>query len=378
MGKNSIKKRKNSSKGETPKSTRSTKEQKTEGNSNSSKSQLSPTGNIDSSNGYFSTLLNIDNNSVFEQNYNGFDQGPIMDGNTSFNGQQQYVHMQNMGQYVANVPNQGINGFTHVNMQRDNAPHSPMSGIPPQSMRSVTNADILNFMESKFEEMNKRLGKLENLEKKVTDIDSKLNKLWSDLDKRVTINSDKINSLEENVSSHYFDVDSAREELSNIREENQMLKSSICELQAKSMINNLIIGGIKETNITETEEQTLINVQKYMKDDLKIPDQELSGIEIESVRRFGVRRSNKPKNIIVCFKNFKTKQFVKSFKDNINTRESGLFMHDQFPPEVVAQRKKLIPIMKKAREDGKDAYIKYNKLIVNGTVYMNGPYGKIA
>ena len=53
-------------------------------------------------------------------------------------------------------------------------------------------------------------------------------------------------------------------------------------------------------------------------------------------------------------------------------------MHDQFPPEFVAQRKRLIPIMKKARADHKEAYIKYNKLFVDGSIYTTGPYGTVA
>ena len=52
-----------------------------------------------------------------------------------------------------------------------------------------------------------------------------------------------------------------------------------------------------------------------------------------------------------------------------------MFMHDQYP--VVAYRKKLVPILKHAKDDGKEAYIKYNKLIVDGAVYTDGDYGKV-
>ena len=52
-------------------------------------------------------------------------------------------------------------------------------------------------------------------------------------------------------------------------------------------------------------------------------------------------------------------------------------MHDQYPPEVIAQRKKLLPILKAAKQDNKDAYIKYNKLIVDGREYTGGKYGNI-
>ena len=33
--------------------------------------------------------------------------------------------------------------------------------------------------------------------------------------------------------------------------------------------------------------------------------------------------------------------------------------------------------MKIAKDDGKEAYIGYNKLIVNGRNYTDGPYGRV-
>ena len=36
----------------------------------------------------------------------------------------------------------------------------------------------------------------------------------------------------------------------------------------------------------------------------------------------------------------------------------------------------MIPFMKLAKDDGKEAYIKYNR-IVDGEVYRDGAYGKI-
>ena len=62
------------------------------------------------------------------------------------------------------------------------------------------------------------------------------------------------------------------------------------------------------------------------------------------------------------------KDMVKSFRKHLDTKKTGHFMHDQYPPEVIVQRKKLIPIMLKARQDGNESYIKYNKMYVEGSV----------
>ena len=53
-------------------------------------------------------------------------------------------------------------------------------------------------------------------------------------------------------------------------------------------------------------------------------------------------------------------------------------MHDQYPQEIVEERRRLIPIMLKARKAKKDAYIKYNKLFVDGKLNTNGEFGNVA
>ncbi|XP_052820056.1 uncharacterized protein LOC128245877 [Mya arenaria] len=70
------------------------------------------------------------------------------------------------------------------------------------------------------------------------------------------------------------------------------------------------------------------------------------------------------------------KASFKTLRANIPDR-SGKYMHDQFPPSVADQRRKLVPIMLAARKDGKDAYMKYNKLFVDGQIYTDGKFIEI-
>ena len=71
----------------------------------------------------------------------------------------------------------------------------------------------------------------------------------------------------------------------------------------------------------------------------------------------------------------KYKTYVKSLREKLE--ETDKFMHDQYPADVVAHRKELVPILKRAKADGKQAYIKYNKLLVAGEVYSDGACGKV-
>ncbi|KAH3801049.1 hypothetical protein DPMN_154693 [Dreissena polymorpha] len=45
---------------------------------------------------------------------------------------------------------------------------------------------------------------------------------------------------------------------------------------------------------------------------------------------------------------------------------TGFNVFEQFPPDVVAKRRKLLPKMKEEREKGKRSWIAYDTLYVNG------------
>ena len=165
-----------------------------------------------------------------------------------------------------------------------------------------------------------------------------------------------------------------RNDISDLQKQSQTLKDTLTDMQAKSIINNLIIGGLDEVEegMAEDVEHT---VRSFMLDDLKIPRERIVEIKFERVQRTGLRTLNRYRKVLAVFSDTKDKTYVKTFRKHLENTDK--FMHDQYPPEIVAYRKKLIPFMKLAKDDGKDAYIKYNRLIVNGEVYKDGVYGKI-
>ena len=140
------------------------------------------------------------------------------------------------------------------------------------------------------------------------------------------------------------------------------------------MINNLIIGGTEESD-QESETQLENSVRSFFSDQLKIPEEKGNDIQFERIHRTGVKRASKPRNIVAVFMSKRDKDYVKSMRPGL--RDTVFYMHDQYPTEILEQRKKLLPILKKAKSDNKDAYIKYNKLIIDGKIYTEGSYGKV-
>ena len=195
-----------------------------------------------------------------------------------------------------------------------------------------------------------------------------------ELDERVVKNAENITSITERVEMNDFEMEKAREEVQKLSEENGKLKQSLNDIQSKSMINNLIIGGIEESD-QESETQLENSVRSFFSDQLKIPEEKGNDIQFERIHRTGVKRASKPRNIVAVFMSKRDKDYVKSMRPGL--RDTVFYMHDQYPTEILEQRKRLLPILKKAKSDNKDAYIKYNKLIIDGKIYTEGPYGKV-
>lgn len=129
---------------------------------------------------------------------------------------------------------------------------------------------------------------------------------------------------------------------------------------------------MREVKRIETPEES---VRSFFTEKLKMKIEDAKNISLKNVQRIGVRRNHRNRNILVEFCDNNDKECVKSFRKNLE--DTDIYMHDQYPPEIVALRKQLVPIMKKARADKKNAYIRYNRLIVEGSVYTDGPYGRV-
>jgi len=139
------------------------------------------------------------------------------------------------------------------------------------------------------------------------------------------------------------------------------------------MMKNLIVGGITDS-ADERNEDTENSVRKFLVEKLKIAEERAKNIQFEKVQRIS-RAGFRPRGIIGCFSDMRDKDNVKSCRGHL--KDTGYYMHDQYPREVVPYRKKLLPLVKKAKDDNKDVYIRYNKLIVAGRVYTGGKYGPL-
>ena len=161
-----------------------------------------------------------------------------------------------------------------------NGPPTPMStsasfptSISPQSSHS----ELAQLLNSKFDEVYKRLDKLDVVEKKVNDIDVKVSKLWSDLDKRVAKNANDITAVDNKTRPTDIELENTKKDLAALQKQNDGLKETLSDIQSNSMMNNLIIGGIEQVE-NETTEQTENAVRNFLANDLQVPPERLVDI----------------------------------------------------------------------------------------------------
>ena len=158
------------------------------------------------------------------------------------------------------------------------------------------------------------------------------------------------------------------------------MSQKLDQLENQSRRENLVFHGLKDKT-NESWEESESNVRKYISEDLGLDD---SRISIERAHRLNTKSSPRP--VIVKFSLFKDKDRVlKAYREKRaneqenNSQASGQDADTRSEPKVrVAEdfstrvrriRRCLHPFLKNYLKENQDAYIKFDKLVVDGTVY---------
>lgn len=157
-------------------------------------------------------------------------------------------------------------------------------------------------------------------------------------------------------------------QVTKLTKENQIMQETILDIQCRSMRDNLIFSGINipPQNTSDDPEKA---IREFMHDSLKLPAATVEEITFHRVHRLPSKDPKKPPPIIVKFEKYKHKELVKSRGNQLKNTTYG--MYDQFPKQIQDRRRKLVPMMKRFREEGKRATLSVDKLYVDGTLYRD-------
>ncbi|MCG8113229.1 MAG: hypothetical protein N0E59_20955, partial [Candidatus Thiodiazotropha taylori] len=253
--------------------------------------------------------------------------------------------------------------------------------LKARNLRSpLPNPDILNKIFSRLECIDSKLMRLDKIEKSVAEISSKVEKMD---DKVVSLES-KIESIErsrqfdsqtmteinKNHSGMQKDLTDIKKAQTVLAESEARIKEQLIDLKCREMRDNLLFYNVPEER-GETDDVCVEKLFNIMEEDMKI-DYARRDIKLHRAHRIGRYINGKTRPIVAKFAYYPDRERVRKASSVLRDTESVYGVGQQYPKEVQERRRALVPIMKQARLNGRDAYIVVDKLYIDKTLYR-GP-----
>lgn len=138
-------------------------------------------------------------------------------------------------------------------------------------------------------------------------------------------------------------------------------------MTCRSMRDNLILSGLAETPGEDVETKLRQSLIKELQMDAEI----VGKIQFDHVHRIQRSQESQGKSrlLVAKFVLSKDKALIKSFSKRLAGKPYGL--NDQFPPKIVARRRKLIPILKQHREKKDAVRLVLDNLYIIGKMFKD-------
>jgi hypothetical protein len=169
----------------------------------------------------------------------------------------------------------------------------------------------------------------------------------------------ELRNIVETMNSALVQVQSKCEVL---EKENNRLTSEVVRLENYSRRNNLIFFNIREEN-NEVWEKTEHNIAEFIESVMKV---KLGGYDIERAHRLGKKGRN-ARPIIVKFNSWKKKMEILGAVHTLRGIPIGV--SEDFAESTRRTREELKACLSQARSMGMKAFLKLDKLVVDGKIY---------
>ena len=126
------------------------------------------------------------------------------------------------------------------------------------------------------------------------------------------------------------------------------------------MRNNLFFSALEEEK-NKLSGQTERKLRDFLVDKLHMAHEAVKQLHFDRVHRFGSRSITMIyRRIVAKFTFYKQREVVRKLRKNLEPMD--YYMSEQFSKEVSDRRRALVPKLLKARSEGKEAWISYDKL----------------
>ncbi len=171
-----------------------------------------------------------------------------------------------------------------------------------------------------------------------------------------------VKKVQQDVASNKAHIAEVSDRQTQLEEENRNLRHKVGFLEDHNRRNNLIVGGVPETAGPESWEATEAKVRHSLVSDLRMDNNTVSGLTIDRTQRLGKRAPGTTRPIKVSFITNKDKMLV--LKRARELKPETPYIREDFSPSTLEARSKLKPGLLTARANDKQAYLVYDKLIV--------------
>ena len=243
--------------------------------------------------------------------------------------------------------------------------------VPNQPFPS-RNDNVLSLILQRLDSVDSKLTQLDKIQSCVSNLTDRMNKIEqkiNEFDKKMNdYEQSRIfdSSMMEDIVKKQRDIEKSIEKSKKVETDKQNaeneLKNEIQDLKCRSMRDNLLFHKVPE----ERDEDCVEKILRFIEEKLKI-ENAVRDIKLQRAHRIGAYNNSKTRPIVAKFAYFPDRERVRRSAKNLSGTPYGI--SEQFPKDVVDKRRKLVPIMKKARQEGKEAYIKVDKLFINNQLY---------
>ena len=244
--------------------------------------------------------------------------------------------------------------------------NSPACGANSSHSSTPNIAAMLEDIMNRISRMENKLGLLDSISNQLTYVQEDVAALKT-----------KVGEIEHSTQyvSNRLDDIMREERVKNVQDvdftvqglcfEHDKLHESLLDLQCRSMRETLMFYNIPE----ETGEVPEDVVLRFCENELKI-EGATTKILLDRAHRLGRIEKGKIRPLVAKFHYFKQREEVRMSAKNLKDTSFGL--GEQFPKEIQDRRKPLVPIWKRAKQQGKKANFVRDKLYIDGRLYSAG------
>ena len=237
------------------------------------------------------------------------------------------------------------------------SPQSPQS--IPQGLERYFN-DINNKL-SKLDLLDNIVQRLSGLENQYAGFQTQMVQLRADINK-VTARVDGGERQRQIFENTVINLENQKRDL---QQQNYELNEEFLKMQTRTMKDNLIIAGIPEY----VDENTETVIKTFINDVLKVP----GDIPLHVAHRLRKRRDRRLRSIVAKFEHRKDRDRVLEVVKTGVLNETDFSVNEQYPVAVNERRQALLPKLREEKRKNNRAFIRYDKLYVNGIPWNPPP-----